>query len=152
KLDRALPLMDHILAPGGRWVACDMFRIGPSRGKGGHNWNDFTDRVSAAGWEITYERDITPNVLPTLGLIHMFATNFGIHLLEFGLLKLRKKQPWLHYMLEDAVDMIGRSIDRNLEEVDPQQFVLHKKYVLLVLRRKADVEAEGLDAARPAAA
>lgn len=33
KLDRALPLMEKILKPRGRWIACDYFRIGAAHEK-----------------------------------------------------------------------------------------------------------------------
>ena len=139
KLPLALPLMRRILAPGGLWVACDMFRIGDSRGKGGHNWNDFRTQLDEHGWEITYERDITANVMPTLRLIHMFGSDIGTPLLQFGVSKLRGKQPGLHYVLQDVLGMLSQVIKSNLSEVDPDEFLATKKYVLLTMRRAAPV-------------
>jgi hypothetical protein len=137
KLPLALPLMGQVLAPGGVWVACDMFRTGDSRGKGGHNWNDFRSQLDEHGWQIAYERDITPNIMPTLRLIHMFGSDIGTPLLQFGLSKLRGKQPGLHYLLEDVLGMLTQVVRTNLSEVDPDEFLATKKYLLLTLRRAA---------------
>ena len=137
KLPKALPLMGQILRPGGTWIACDMFRTGESRGKGGHNWTDFQAALAEHGWEITYERDITPNVLPTLRLISMFARTMGEPLMEFGVAKLRGKQPGLHYVLEDVLTMVSKVYQHNLAEVCPDEFQATKKYMLLTMRKAA---------------
>jgi SAM-dependent methyltransferase len=137
KLPKALPLMSRILRSGGVWIACDMFRTGESRGKGGHNWSDFTSQLSEHGWEISYERDITAHVMPTLRLITMYGRNVGVPLMEFAVSKLRRKQPGLHYLLEDVLGMLTQVVNHNLTEVDPDDFVAHKKYVLLAMRRSA---------------
>jgi SAM-dependent methyltransferase len=137
KLDRALPLMQRILTPGGTWIACDFFRIKPGLGggKGGHNWDDFHREVTRQGWRIDFERDITPHILPTLRYINMWARQFGLPALEFALLKLRAKQPGLHYVLEDTLAMVQDVIQDNLQIIDPAAFVENKKYVMLVMRR-----------------
>lgn len=135
KLPRALPLMGRVIAPGGTWIACDFFRTGESRGKGGHNWNDFTQALVEHGWEISYERDITAHIMPTLRAIHMWGHSVGLPLLEFGINKLRLKQPGLHYVLEETLAMIDEVIAKHLTEVDPADFARHRRYVLLTLRR-----------------
>ena len=135
KLDRALPLLEKILKPGGRWIACDYFRIGPAHEKSGHRWEGFTEKLRETGWEITCERDITPHVLPTLRAAHMWATQFGIPLLKFAELKLRVKQPALHYVLQGIFEQLDGVIDDNLKTIDPAVFASQKKYVLLSMRR-----------------
>lgn len=135
KLDRALPLLAKILKPGGRWIACDYFRVGSAHEKSGHRWEGFTDTLRETGWAITYERDITPNVLPTLRAAHMWATQFGMPLLKFVELKLRVKQPALHYVLQGLFDQLDGVIDDNLKTIDPAVFASQKKYVLLSMRR-----------------
>lgn len=137
KLDRALPLMEKILKPGGRWIACDYFRIGAAHEKSGHNWEEFRDRLDKAGWDITYERDITPHILPTLRFANMWASDFGIPMMQFGLLKLQKKQPGVHYVLSDVMKMIDNVIEVNLKTINPSLFAAAKKYMLLSMRRKA---------------
>ena len=137
KLDRALPLMERILKPGGTWIACDFFRTKPGMGggKGGHNWEEFHAALARHGWRIDFERDITPHILPTLRYIHMWADQFGKPALEFGLLKLRAKQPGVHYVIEDVLTMLHGVIEDNLQIIDPAAFVENKKYVMLVMRR-----------------
>jgi SAM-dependent methyltransferase len=137
-LDRALPLLARILKPGGRWIACDYFRIGPAaHEKSGHRWEGFSERLRESGWEITYERDITAHVLPTLRVAHMWATQFGIPLLKFVELKLRVKQPALHYVLQGMFEQLDGVIDDNLNVIDPAVFATQKKYMLLSMRRRA---------------
>lgn len=137
KLDRALPLLGDILAPGGRWIACDFFRINSSLagGKAGHVWDAFRDRIHADGWRITHERDITPHILPTLRYIHMWGSRFGVPLLKFVLLKLRAKQPAIHYILEDVFQMLDGTIADNLQVIDPETFAQNKRYMLLVMEK-----------------
>ncbi|HEV2296081.1 MAG TPA: methyltransferase domain-containing protein [Tepidisphaeraceae bacterium] len=135
KLDRALPLLEKILKPGGRWIACDYFRIGSAHEKSGHRWEGFTDKLRETGWEIAYQRDITPHVLPTLRAAHMWATQFGIPLLKFVELKLRVKQPALHYVLQGLFEQLDGVIDDNLKTIDPAVFASQKKYVLLTMQR-----------------
>ena len=137
KLDRALPLMERILKPGGTWIACDFFRIkiGSGGGKGGHDWDGFHQKLADAGWRIDFERDVTAHILPTLRYINMWARQFGQPALEFALHKLRAKQPALHYVLEDVLTMVHETIEANLQVIDPGAFAENKKYVLLVMRR-----------------
>ena len=137
KLDRALPLLTRILKPGGSWIACDYFRVGPHAAeRSGHRWEDFTARLDGAGWEIDYQRDITLNVLPTLRVAHTWATQFGLPLLKFVDLKFRVKQPALHYVLQGVFAQIDEVIDDHLQVIDPAVFASQKKYMLLRMRRR----------------
>jgi len=135
KLDRALPLLRDILAPGGRWIACDYFRISQAAEKSGHQWEEFRARIQADGWTIAYERDITPHILPTLRYIHMWGLRFGVPLLKFVLLKLQAKQPGLHYILQDAFTQLDGVIEDNLQVINPDTFAKQKRYMLLVMER-----------------
>jgi SAM-dependent methyltransferase len=137
ELERTLPQMARILKPGGTWVACDYFRIGAKHGRSGHEWNLFHERLDAAGWDITYERDITPHVLPTLRYIRMWGTQFGVPFLQFALVRLRARRPGLHYILQDALSMIDDVIEHNLRLVDPEVFAANKRYALLAMRKRA---------------
>lgn len=138
KLDHALPLLEAALRPGGRWVACDYFRVGEAGvgERSGHRWDEFRARVLAAGWRMEVERDVTPHVLPTLRYIHMWGTRFGLPLLEFGLEKLQRKQPGVHYVVSDALRELDAALRENLEIVNPELFSRSKRYMLLVLTRQ----------------
>lgn len=133
KLDRALPLMEEVIRPGGRWVACDYFRIAQAHEKSGHNWSDFVPALAARGWRIVYERDITANVLPTLRLIHMWANRLGVPLLDLLAARMRRKQPALHYMLEEGLGMWRDVLADKIEVLNPETFARQKKYMLLVM-------------------
>jgi cyclopropane fatty-acyl-phospholipid synthase-like methyltransferase len=138
-LDRALPLLEQILKPGGRWIACDYFRRGNGESggdKSGHDWNHFRERIARDGWVITLERDITGHILPTLRYMHMWGARFGVPLLKFILLKLRVKQPAVHYILHDVFRMLDGTIEDNLELIDPDTFARTKRYMLLVMQRR----------------
>ncbi len=135
KLDLALPLLATVLRPGGTWVACDYFLTKPSDDKTCHNWKLFNERITEAGWRITYQRDVTPHVLPTLGFIHMLATRFGISGFDFGVLRLRRKQPGLHHLLAGLLGQIEGVIADNIALIDPVQFARDRQYMLLKLER-----------------
>ena len=136
KLDKALPLLQTILKPGGAWVACDYFQTRTATDDPTcHNYRAFADRVAAAGWRVTHEQDITANVLPTLAFLHMLATQFGLPLMNFGILRLRRKQPGLHHLLAGLFAQIDGVIADNLGLVDPVQFARDRQYMLLKLER-----------------
>ncbi len=133
KLDIALPLLKKILKPGGKWVACDYFRIGEKAEKSGHYWEQFVAQVTKAGWKITYEQDITKNVLPTISYVYMWGNDIIKPVKDFAIGKLEKKQPGMHYVLQDVINMVNIKLDKNLEVVNPVTFAANKKYVLLVM-------------------
>ena len=135
KLDLALPILADLLKPGGKWVACDYFLNHNSIDKTCHNWEFFQQRLTQTGWRITYERDITANVLPTLGFIHMLATRFGIPLLNFTTLRLRRKQPGLHHLLRGLFEIIHGVATDNVGLIDPVQFAHDRRYMMLVMER-----------------
>ena len=134
-LDKAMPLLDAVLKPGGRWIVCDYFKRMPSEDRTCHEWSGFNHRLEQDGWRIIEQRDITPNVLPTLRFIHMWASRFGLPLMEFALLRLRKKQPAVHYMLEDALAQVKTFIGENMKLIDPTEFAQRRQYMFMVMER-----------------
>jgi MPBQ/MSBQ methyltransferase len=135
KLDQALPILSDILKPGGKWVACDYFLNAASTDKTCHNWALFQERLAQTGWKITYERDITSNVLPTLGFMHMLASRFGLSLLDFITHRLRRKQPGVHHLLERFLNIINGVATDNVALIDPVQFAHDRRYMMLVMER-----------------
>jgi len=135
KLDQALPLLEQVLKPGGRWIACDYFYRQPTEEKSCHQWDAFNEKLTAAGWRVTHQREITPNVVPTLRYVHMWATRFGIPLMQFVFVKFRKKNPGLHYVFENVLAMLQKLADENLPTIDPVAFAERHKYMLLVMER-----------------
>ena len=135
KLDQALPILQQILKPGGRWIACDYFFRKPTHERSCHVWETFEKRLADAGWRITYREDMTPHVLPTLRYIHMWATRFGIPLMQFAFVKFRKKQPGLHYIFQNVLEGLQELADTNLPTIDPTVFSERHQYMLLVMER-----------------
>jgi len=137
KLDKALPIMATILKPGGRWVACDYFHSKPSEDRSCHVWNEFAGTLKQSGWRIAEQRDITAHVIPTLRYIYMWATRFGIPLMKFSFLRLRRKQPGLHHLVEGVLQQLEGLAAGNIELIDPMKFASSKRYMLLVMERAA---------------
>lgn len=135
QLDGALPVMAEILKPGGRWIACDYFRIGEASEKSGHQWDEFTHALSENGWEITDQQDITPNILPTMAYLDMLGARLGLPVFTFAIDKLKKKKPALSYLLEDVIGRLEEVVLDNLKTVHPETFAQKKKYMRLVIER-----------------
>jgi cyclopropane fatty-acyl-phospholipid synthase-like methyltransferase len=135
KLARALPVMEAIIRPGGRWIACDYFHSHPSTDRSCHVWDEFVQKLTETGWKLAYQRDITPHILPTLAYIHMWATRFGIPLMQFTFLRLRRKQPAIHHILGGALDQLSNLATQNIELIDPVHFASNKRYMLLAMER-----------------
>ena len=135
KLDLALPILDKVLKPGGAWVACDYFSTRPTPDKTCHQWEPFVARVAEAGWKVTHQQDVTKNVLPTLAFIHMLATRFGVPMMDFAVLRMRRKQPGLHHLLSGLFGHLTDVIGDNVGLIDPVQFARDRQYMLLKLER-----------------
>ena len=135
KLDQSLPILAEILKPGGRWVACDYFHARPSDDPSLHVWDPFLEKLEAAGWRVAYQRDITAHVMPTLAYAHMWATRFGVPLMQFAFLRLRRKQPGLHHLLGGVMDVLEKAAHTNIGTIDPTLFAADKRYMMLAIER-----------------
>ena len=74
-------------------------------------------------------------MMPTLRAIHMWATEVGLPVLEFGITKFRRKQPALHYVMQETLAMLDKAIAAQISEIDPVDFARYRRYVLLTMRR-----------------
>lgn len=135
KLDQALPLIQRVLKPGGKWIACDYFKTGAAGEKSGHNWDLFETKLKEFGFKITFQEDITRNILPTIGYAHHWATKIGIPLKNYGIGKLKVKAPGIFYVIETVLPKIDAKIDKNVQTVDPEIFAANKRYILMVIER-----------------
>jgi cyclopropane fatty-acyl-phospholipid synthase-like methyltransferase len=140
KLDRALPVLDRVLKPGGKWIACDFFYRDSTIERSCHVWGEFTARLGATGWKVAYQRDITQHVLPTLKFVHMWATRFGIPLMKFTFHKLRRKQPGLHHILHDAFSSLEEFAEHGIAQVDAAAFAQKHQYMLVVMERAGSAQ------------
>ncbi len=135
QLDKALPLIDKLLLPSGKWIACDYFRNGEAHEKSGHVLASFKQKLKEHNYHITYEEDITPHILPTIAYVHMWATQIGMPLMDFGIGKMQVKAPGFLYALQEALPTINAKIDKNIKTVDPTIFAAEKQYVLMVIEK-----------------
>jgi len=83
KLDKDIKVLETILQPGGQWIISDYFRIREAHEKSGHQWENFIEFLNRNNFKITYQEDITNNIRPTLGFLHMWGSRFGLSLYEF---------------------------------------------------------------------
>ncbi len=76
-LDDAFQKVDKLLNANGRWIITDYFRLHrDGMNKSGHLLVDFQQKLAEYGWQIVYQQDITPNVLPTLRFVNMYVNRF----------------------------------------------------------------------------
>lgn len=132
QLDLALPLLYKVSTSDAKWVACDYFRIGDKAEKSGHYWDAFMEKVNANGWQLEYEQDITPHILPTIAYVYMWGNSIGLPLYNFGVEKLKLKAPGIFYALEKVLPELKQKIDKNLLTVNPEVFAQNKRYKLMV--------------------
>ena len=135
KLEQSLPALAGIIQPGGRWVVSDYFHRQPSRDRSCHAWDDFVKKATEGGWRICHEQDITANILPTLAYVHMWAVRFGLPLMHFAFLRLRRKQPGVHHLLTRLLCRLTSVATANIAMLDPVRFAAEKRYMLLALER-----------------
>lgn len=134
-LDKSLPLIDKFLKKGGKWIACDYFKINNQGEKSGHNWDVFHEKVKLAGFKITEKIDITPHILPTISYLYFMATQIGLPVIEFAIEKLKVKKKGIFYAIEPFLGKISSKIDKNMQTINPEVFIKTKMYVLMVIER-----------------
>jgi SAM-dependent methyltransferase len=135
KLEKAFALVGQLLGPGGQWIVSDYFRLRSDGDRSCHLWSEFRRRVDADGWRIAHERDITPNVLPALAFIHMWATRVAVPAMHMATSRLRRRQPGLHHLLSGVLGTLEDVAVDNLQRVDPKWFAAHRRYMILVLEK-----------------
>jgi cyclopropane fatty-acyl-phospholipid synthase-like methyltransferase len=136
QLQKALPLINQILKADGHWIACDYFRIGEASEKSGHDLASFLQLLDEHQFKITFQQNITPHILPTIGFVHLWATQIVMPLLNFGEQKMLVKAPGIHYALQNMLPIIKQKIDKNIAIVDPEIFAKQKQYILMVIEKK----------------
>ena len=100
--------------------------------RSGHRWSEFISQLAEHGLQITAQRDITANVLPTLRLAHMVVSPLRHADLQIlAQVKLRRKQPGLHYVMEDALGLLEQFATSNIDIIDPYCFAADRQYMLL---------------------
>ncbi len=133
-LEAAFNKTEELIAPGGNWIICDYFSLGDT--KKPHNLKNFHETAEQYGWDLEYEQDITPNILPTLSFVTMYANRFIFPLKHYGYEKLKHKRPRLYYLTQRIRDYIDGKLEKEVGKVRPETFQEKKKYVLLKLKKR----------------
>lgn len=134
-LDKSLPLIDKFLKSGGKWIACDYFKINNQGEKSGHNWDIFENKLTKAGFKITEKRDITPHILPTISYLYFMAIQIGLPVVQFALEKLKVKKKGIYYAIEPFIEQIYKKLTKNIQTIDPELFKHTKMYVLMTIEK-----------------
>lgn len=133
ELDIALPLLQKVLRAGGRWIVCDYFRTGEIASES-ETWESFAARLQKHGFEVCFKRDITPHVLPTLAYLHLWGAEIAQPIVRFGVGKVKRKQPGLHHLLKETLELFDGRIEHHLDLVNPATFAANYRYLLLEIK------------------
>ena len=137
KLEAAIPHIEALLQPGGRWVACDYFGIGDTRKRArAERWDRFQERIAASGLQIVSQEDITPHVMPTIRYLHLLGRDIAQPVVEYCVTKMQQKQPAAHYLFTDVLAMLSQKMELHLDAVNPDTFAATRRYLLLVMEMK----------------
>jgi MPBQ/MSBQ methyltransferase len=121
-----------LLAPGGRWIMIDYFRLQPdAKNKSGHLLADFEAAATRHGFVITERVDVTENCLPTLAYGRLLAERFALPLARFGADKFFLSHPFLAYLFQPKIQNKLTSV--KLHTLDPEVFRREKRYLLFTL-------------------
>lgn len=136
-LDQAFAKIETITQPGSRWIVVDYFkRDEEKKDKRPHSVSDFKKYLEKYGWTIETEKDITMNVLPTIGLINILAERLVVPLRHYIYEKFRYKKAGLFYLSKNVMKKIDKKIEKERHVLDPDFFVKEKKYMFFVLEKK----------------
>lgn len=131
-LDAGMSKVRQLLAPGGRWINIDYFRLTPgAKNKSGHLLADFEQAVERHGFSVRERLDVTENVLPSLAYGRLLATRFALPLARFGTDKFFLRRPFWGYLFADKLR--GKLDGIKLDTLDPGVFRREKRYLLFVL-------------------
>ena len=138
-MEQGMKRIDELLKPKGQWLMIDYFRKN-NKGinRSGHLWEDFLKTSDQMGWEITYQEDITRHVLPMLKYLYLYVERFGRPILSYAKAKLEVKKPMFYYFVQDYGERINRKIEKEVASIDPNKFIVEKKYMLISLQRKGE--------------
>lgn len=131
-LDRGVPVMRELLAPGGRWINIDYYRLKPdTRNLSGSLLADYRQALAGNGLRVVEEVDVSANVAPSMAFVHLLAARIGLPMLDYGIGRFFFKNPTLHYLLQDVAAKQRARI--NLGALDPAVLLTEKRYLLQVL-------------------
>jgi len=133
-LEQGMAKVQALLAPGGRWLIIDYYRLQPgAKNQSGHVLADFESALARHGLQITERVDVTENVVPSLAYGRLLATQFALPLARFGADKLFLRKRLLGYLFKDSLAAKLDSV--RLDTLDPDVFRREKRYLLFTIER-----------------
>jgi SAM-dependent methyltransferase len=130
--DRGVPIMRELLAPGGRWINIDYYRLrADTRNRSGRLLDDYRRALDAAGFEVVEELDVSANVAPSMAFAHLIASRIVVPMIDFGIGRFFFKRPVLRYLAQDIVARQRARI--RIDGIDPATLARDKRYLLQVL-------------------
>lgn len=132
-LDAGMQCVRGFLAPGGRWIVVDYFRLTPgAKNRSGHLLADFEAALARHGWRVDERLDITDNVVPSLAYARVLAQRFALPVAQFFSEKMFLRHPLAGYLFAPTVR--GKLTAVRLDTLDPDVFRRDKRYLLFTLR------------------
>lgn len=132
-LDAGIERVKAFLAPGGRWIVIDYFRLQPdTKNKSGHVLADFDAAVARHGLRVVERVDVTDNVVPSLAYARVLAERFALPVAHFFSEKFFLRHPLLGYLFQPTVR--DKLAGVRLDTLDPEVFRREKRYLLYTLQ------------------
>jgi SAM-dependent methyltransferase len=132
-LDAGMDKVRGFLAPGGRWIVIDYFRLTPAaRNRSGHLLADFEAALERHRFRVAERIDITDNVAPSLAYAKVLAERFALPVAQFFSEKMFLRHPLAGYALAPTVRDKLAAV--RLDTLDPDVFRREKRYLLFTLR------------------
>ena len=131
-LDSGIERVKGFLAPGGRWIVIDYFRLRPdSKNRSGHMLADFDAAIARHGLRVVERIDVTDNVVPSLAYARVLAERFALPVAHFFSEKFFLRHPLLGYLFQPKLrDKLAQV---RLDTLDPEVFKREKRYLLYTL-------------------
>jgi SAM-dependent methyltransferase len=135
-LDAGMQRVRGFLAPDGRWIVIDYFRLTPSaKNRSGHLLADFEAALARHGWHVAERLDVTDHVVPSLAYARVLAERFALPVAQFFSEKMFLRHPLAGYLF--APNVRDKLAAIRLDTLDPDVFRREKRYLLFTLRPAA---------------
>jgi len=135
-MEDAINTTEKLLNDSGRWIICDYFSQRENERKKPHHLDSFLEHLTARGWTVKLQENISDNVLPTLAFVNMYLSRVLLPLKHYAFEKLRYKKPKLYFLSEELRHSINEKFLKEGRNVDPQIFKKERVYMILILERQ----------------
>jgi len=134
-LDPGVARVHAWLAPGGRWINIDYYRLqARTANRSGRLLADWRAALDAAGLRVIEEVDISAHVAPSMAFAKLIAERVLLPTIDFGVGRFFFKRPGLEWLLADAV--AARRARLTLASIDPSVLAREKCYLLQVIEAR----------------